>query len=1004
MSDAASPPDRAALKRRRPWGMALAGLLALLVLAALVGFLLRGVIAQRALEAWLRDRGVDADIRISGVGPGGARGRIVLGDATRPDVSIGGVELDYDLVAPWFGRPANVRVKAVRLRDVVVRARLADGRLSFGRLDKLIEELTARPAAEPAPLPDIDLQRGAILLATEAGTLRLDGSGEVKDGALQRFDGKLAPAALKSAGLAARITGGQISVRRTGKSLDLRGGVRASQLRLGAMTGTAMVVDLAAAGPVTTKGFVGETRLEATAASLRSGDRQLAGGRLILEAPSLTATQVEGGLRTSGAATLRLSADRANLPGTVVQALQATVTIDRHTGTWADRDTLKATYLLSARAAQVATAEAMFGNARLEAVGSAEDGPNGVDLIARGALSSAGRLTDAAARRWAADLPIIAQEPGYQRAFRSAARGFRLDAPAAGFSWRGDRARVELTRPAVLRATSGARLAIAPRGVAVFDAQGPGAFNAELAGGGLPQLTAEVADWRLADGGLSARGRVRGAFDLAPLDGVALDAAGRLTLAGDQVAFAADRCLTVSVKHVELDANDLDGVKGQACPAGGPLFTAGGAAWRARAAFRDVEFSAPSAEVRARAAAGTFDLGAGGGRLTLAGADLIDTAALPRFSPLRLNGSATQRGQLWTARASAGLPGGPQLASAEGRHDLARGVGEARFDTGMLAFAEGGFQATAVTPMAGPAGRLNGRARFEGQASWTPAAATSSGRLTLDGLDLDTPPGRVTGARGEVGFASLAPLATLPDQRLQADKLAFFTPLSDLDATFTLAPDRLRLAGFTAKAAGGSVSLDPMSIRLPAGTTEGALTLDDVDLNQVVAATNLSEKIRLEAVVDGRLPFSKGPEGLRVVNGQLSSVKPGKVYIARDMLGGVSADSSPGAPPPKTVNAIQDFAYQAMENLAFETLIAQVASRDEGRLGLVFQIKGHHEPEVAERARLSFLDVLRGRAFERRIPLPKGTPIDLTLDSSVNFDELVKAYADAWRRKVEETP
>jgi hypothetical protein len=133
-------------------------------------------------------------------------------------------------------------------------------------------------------------------------------------------------------------------------------------------------------------------------------------------------------------------------------------------------------------------------------------------------------------------------------------------------------------------------------------------------------------------------------------------------------------------------------------------------------------------------------------------------------------------------------------------------------------------------------------------------------------------------------------------------------------------------------------------------------------------------------------------------------VKPGRVYIARDLLGGVSTASSPGAPAPQTVNAIQDFAYQAMENLAFDTLAAEVASTEDGRLGLLFHIKGEHDPKVMERARLSLMDVLRGRAFQRRIPLPKGTPIDLTLDSSLNFDELMQAYTDAWRRKVEETP
>ncbi|MCC7267112.1 MAG: YdbH domain-containing protein [Caulobacteraceae bacterium] len=1005
MSDAPPSSERAAAPRRRPLTVVLASLLALLVLAALAAVLLRGVIARQALEAWLRERGVDAQVRIEGLGPGGAKGRVVLGDAARPDLSVGGVELDYDLVAPWFGRPAGVRVRAVRLRDVVVRARLKDGALSFGRLDRLIEELSARPAGEPAPLPDIDLQRGAILLTTEAGLLRLDGSGVVKDGALQRFDGVVAPASLKADGLAAQIAGGRITARRRGDDLDLSGGIRASEARFGELAGTGLVIDLAARGPLTARGFKGSARVEAAAGGLRAGERRLTGAHLLASAPTLSVVAADGGYRSAGAASLRLSADRADLGEAVAAGLQASATVDRHTGVWGKGGgRAQATWLLSGQIASLAAAEAELSNVRLEAVGSAASDAGG-SLTAHGSLSSAGRLTEAGARRWAASLPIIAQEPGYRQAFLAAARGFRLEAPAAELDWRQGAARLELGRAASLRASSGARLSIASHGDApVFVSRGAGALDAALAGGGMPELSAEVADWRLTEGGLSARGRVRGAFDLTPLDDVAVDAAGRLALAGGRTTFAADRCLTLSVRHVELDANDLTEVKGQACPSGAPMFVAEGAAWRARGAFRAVAFAAPAAEGRVRNASGRFDLAASAGTVTLAAADLIDTAAVPRFAPLRLSGRAVQRGQVWTASAVAGLPGGPQLASAEGRHDLARGVGEARFDTGLLDFAEGGFQATSVTPMAELAGRLNGHARFQGEANWTPRAARSSGRLTLDGLDLDTPAGRIAGARGEVGFASLAPLATLPDQQLRADKLAFFTPLTDLAATFTLTPDQLRLASFTAQAAGGRVLLDPMSVALPAGTTEGVLTLDDVDLNQVVAATNLSEKIRLNAVVDGRLPFSFGPQGLRVANGRLTSVHPGRVYINRDILGGVSAESSPGAPPPQSVNAIQDFAYQAMENLAFETLTAEVSSRDEGRLGLVFQIKGRHDPERAERARLSILDVLRGRAFERRIPLPKGTPIDLTLDTSLNFDELMQAYADAWRRKVEETP
>ena len=437
-----------AAPRRRTLTVVLASLLAVLLLAALLAVLLRGVIARQALEAWLRDMGVEADVRIEGVGPGGARGRAVLGDAARPDLAIGGVELDYDLVAPWFGRPAGVRVRAVRLRDVVVRAELRDGRLSFGRLDRLIEELTARPKGEPAPLPDIELQRGAILLATEAGALRLDGSGVVKDGALQRFDGVVAPASLKTDTLAAQIAGGRIAVRRVGGSLDLRGGVRASQARLGDLAGTGLVIDLSAPGPLPAKGFQGAARLEATAAGLQAGGRRLTGSRLLLTAPSLAMSRTREGLRSSGAATLRLAADRADLGEAAATGLQATATIDRHTGLWTEGGGVQATWLLSGLAAAVSTPDARFSNARLEAIGSATGPADDLDIAVQGSISSAGQLTDAAARRYAASLPIIAQEPSYRQAFLSAARGFRLEAPAAALTLRDGGMRLALKRAA----------------------------------------------------------------------------------------------------------------------------------------------------------------------------------------------------------------------------------------------------------------------------------------------------------------------------------------------------------------------------------------------------------------------------------------------------------------------------------------------------------------------------------------------------------------------------
>jgi hypothetical protein len=85
-----------------------------------------------------------------------------------------------------------------------------------------------------------------------------------------------------------------------------------------------------------------------------------------------------------------------------------------------------------------------------------------------------------------------------------------------------------------------------------------------------------------------------------------------------------------------------------------------------------------------------------------------------------------------------------------------------------------------------------------------------------------------------------------------------------------------------------------------------------------------------------------------------------------------------------------------MENLAFDQLEAGVNSTDNGRLGILFHIKGEHDPKVAEKARVGILDLLRGRAFDKRIALPAKTPVDLTLDTSLNFDELLTAWRNTF--------
>jgi hypothetical protein len=97
-------------------------------------------------------------------------------------------------------------------------------------------------------------------------------------------------------------------------------------------------------------------------------------------------------------------------------------------------------------------------------------------------------------------------------------------------------------------------------------------------------------------------------------------------------------------------------------------------------------------------------------------------------------------------------------------------------------------------------------------------------------------------------------------------------------------------------------------------------------------------------------------------------------------------------------NAVQDLAYQAMENLAYDQLSADLNSIPGGRLQIVFHIKGHSDPPRPQQAQVAVADILNGSALQKPIALPSNTPIDLTLDTTLNFDELLNSYADAWSK------
>ena len=101
----------------------------------------------------------------------------------------------------------------------------------------------------------------------------------------------------------------------------------------------------------------------------------------------------------------------------------------------------------------------------------------------------------------------------------------------------------------------------------------------------------------------------------------------------------------------------------------------------------------------------------------------------------------------------------------------------------------------------------------------------------------------------------------------------------------------------------------------------------------------------------------------------------------------------PGSTPANDLEQQAWLVYQAMEHLSFTELRAEVDSLAKGRLGVLFHIKGEHKPPTQQQINLSWREVLT-RKIERVLPLPSGTKVDLTLDTSLNLDQLLADFAD----------
>jgi hypothetical protein len=234
-------------------------------------------------------------------------------------------------------------------------------------------------------------------------------------------------------------------------------------------------------------------------------------------------------------------------------------------------------------------------------------------------------------------------------------------------------------------------------------------------------------------------------------------------------------------------------------------------------------------------------------------------------------------------------------------------------------------------------------------------------------------------------------------------RIAALAPLTDLTTSVGLDAAGLHLRGGEAAVGGGLLRLASLDLPLGADApVRGEVELEGVQLHDLLEASPFGDRVDLDAKVSGRIPFTAEDAKVRIAGGTLHAIQPGRLSIRPTALSGVSAAGSAAKAPaaaaaPAPRDTITDFAYQAMENLAFDTLEASVDSRPDGRLGVLFHIVGRHDPPQRQVLRVPLADLIRRSFMNRELPLPSDTGVNLTLDTTVNLDDLLQDYADYQR-------
>lgn len=939
---------------RRKRVLAPAGIVTFLVLALGAAWLSRERIAGNIIEGQLQTWGVPATYEIESIGAQRQVVRnLVVGDPARPDLTVERAEVR---IAYRLGMPRIGRITLIKAR---LYGRLANGRVSFGSLDKAIYRDTGQPPG--LPRFDVAIRDGRALIRTPYGPVgaKIDGEGPISDG----FAGTLAvsaPGLATGDCRAARVSGfGKVTTSAgepsfagpvrlgflscPGSRLALRDAeaeveagaderLTAFRGRVSLATGPMRYVNYSANGAdLTLRGNWKDGLLdERHTVALRG---------LVTPQASAALTMLEGSLRASHGfqrLDLRSDVEASGLrPGPQLQDALAELArtgegtliaplAQRFAGALA-RQARGSSFSgdLALRRANGATS-VMVPRAEMRGGGGAR-----VLSLSRVEARFGGEAPPRLAGNIATGGPDMPEIAGRMERTSTGATVFRL----AMQPYRSGTSSLAVPQLSVAQASDGA---IGFAGRVLASGPLPGGATRGLAlpvsGRWAPSGTLnlwrecvdvafdrlQLANLTLARRGLrlcpprgraileSGRGRLRIAAGAPRLDLAGSLGATPVRLTSGPVGFAFPGVMTARSLAIAL----------------GPAATASHFSisnLQARLGSGDIGGSFTGADVRLNAvpldlrdASGEWRYAGGALTLSKGAFLLVDRAAEPRFQPLAArDGTLTLRDNVVTAEALLRNPATDRVVTeVEIVHNLGAGRGYANLTVPGLRF-DDRLQPEALSRRAlGLIANASGTVTGTGRIDWSADGITSTGAVSTDSLDFAAAFGPVRGARGTIRFTDLVGLTTAPGQRLEIASVNPGIEVTGGEVLFQLRGGQLlAVESGSWPFMGGRLIL--RGVELDFGVEEArryVFDIEGLDAAAFVARFQLPN-LAVTGLFDGTVPivFDTSGNG-RVEGGRLTSRRPGgNVSYVGDLTY-------------KDLSPIANFAFDALRSLDYDRM------------------------------------------------------------------------------------